>query len=377
MDTEEFARARRAMHNGNRFKIGLFGPNCSSGRAITKVPERWSGNWPDNLRLARMADEAGIDFLLPIGRWKGYGGETEYQGETWETIAWATGLLAATSRITVFATVHAPLFHPAIAAKQFVTADHIGEGRFGVNIVCGWNEGEFRMFGATRHEHDARYEQGQEWIDIIRAIWDSEDEFDFDGTFFHMEGVRSRPGPYRGSHPVTMNAGASPAGKAFAVRNCDALFNTPVGADRLDVLAASVKETNALAAQHDRALDVYSVGVITCRPTMKEAEEYHRHCIVDEADWSAVDNILAMKNVSPETVGEEEFQRRRRHQAHGMGGIPIIGDPDRVAAELAAFAGAGLRGLGVSFVNYADELPFFCDEVLPRLERMGLREKRN
>ena len=36
----------------------------------------------------------------------------------------------------------------------------------------------------------------------------------------------------------------------------------------------------------------------------------------------------------------------------------------------------GLRGIGVSFVNYLEELPYFCDEVLPRLEKMGLREER-
>ena len=69
---------RIAMHNRNRFKLGLFGSNCSSRRAVTRVPERWSGNWADNLALARMADEAGIDFMLPIGRWLGYGGETDY-----------------------------------------------------------------------------------------------------------------------------------------------------------------------------------------------------------------------------------------------------------------------------------------------------------
>ena len=49
-------RDRMSMHAGNRLKLGLFGANCSSGRAVTKVPERWSGTWPDNLRLARMAD---------------------------------------------------------------------------------------------------------------------------------------------------------------------------------------------------------------------------------------------------------------------------------------------------------------------------------
>ena len=143
----------RPAAGGNALKIGLFGANCSSGRAVTKVPERWSGTWPDNLQLAQMADEAGIDFMLPIGRWKGYGGDTGYQEATLETITWACGLLAATKRITVFGTVHAPLFHPVIAAKQMVTADHIGEGRFGLNIVVGWNEGEFEMFGVEQREH--------------------------------------------------------------------------------------------------------------------------------------------------------------------------------------------------------------------------------
>jgi dimethylsulfone monooxygenase len=115
------------MHGNNRLQIGLFGANCSSGRAVTLVPERWSGSWPDNRRLALIADEAGIDFLLPIGRWKDYGGETDYQGTTLETITWATGILAATKRITVFGTVHAPIFNPIVAAKEMVTADHIGE----------------------------------------------------------------------------------------------------------------------------------------------------------------------------------------------------------------------------------------------------------
>src|ERR1700729_1704079 len=168
------------MYSGNKLQIGLFGPNCSSGRAVTLVPERWSGNWPDNKKLAVMADDAGIDFLLPIGRWKGYGGDTDYQGTTLETITWATGLLAATKRITVFGTVHVPLFHPVIASKQMVTADHVGEGRFGLNIVAGWNEDEFAMFGVDPKDHAGRYEQAYEWIDVISQIW-SRDDFDFDG----------------------------------------------------------------------------------------------------------------------------------------------------------------------------------------------------
>jgi Luciferase-like monooxygenase len=130
---------RMSMHNANKLKIGLFGANCSSGRAVTLVPERWSGSWPDNLKLARLADDVGIDFLLPIGRWKGYGGDTDYQGATLETITWATGLLALTKRVTVFGTVHAPLFNPVIAAKEMVTADHVG-GKVG-SASTSWSGG--------------------------------------------------------------------------------------------------------------------------------------------------------------------------------------------------------------------------------------------
>src|SRR5262249_39596795 len=195
---------RMAMYGDNRLQIGLFGANCSSGRAVTKVPERWSGNWPDNKKLARMADEAGIDFLLPIGRWKGYGGDTDYQGATLETFTWACGLLASTRRITVFGTVHAPLFNPIIAAKEMVTADHIGEGRFGLNIVVGWNEGEFEMFGVQQRDHEQRYEYAQEWIDVIKMIWSDKEDFDFDGAYLHMKGIRGKPKPYGGTRPVIM-----------------------------------------------------------------------------------------------------------------------------------------------------------------------------
>ena len=366
---------RMAMHNGNRLKIGLFGANCSSGRAVTLVPERWSGSWQDCLSLARMADDAGLDFMLPIGRWKGYGGDTDYQGATLETITWATGLLASTKRLTVFGTVHAPLFHPIIAAKQFVTADQVGQGRFGLNIVVGWNEDEFEMFGVKQREHEHRYEYGQEWIDAIKTIWSDAEDFDFDGEYIKLKKVRGKPKPYDGSRPIIMNAGASPAGNAFAIRNCDAFF-TQVSRDSVEDSTKVVQNAKNKAKELGRELDVYGVGVITLRPTQKEAEEYYRHCVIEQADWSAVDRILAKKNISPETVGAEEHQRQRNGYAQGMGGLAIVGDPDRVAQILINLSQAGLRGIGVSFVNYLNELPYFRDEVLPRLERAGIREKR-
>jgi alkanesulfonate monooxygenase SsuD/methylene tetrahydromethanopterin reductase-like flavin-dependent oxidoreductase (luciferase family) len=363
------------MYNANALKIGIFGANCSSGRSATKVPERWSASWPDCLRLARMADEAGIDFLLPIARWKGYGGETDFHGRTLETITWAVGLLGATRRITVFGTVHAPLFHPLIAAKEIVTADHIGEGRMGVNIVVGWNEGEFDMFGVKQREHDVRYDYAQEWIDVVKQAWTRDGSFDFDGEYFQLKAVRAYPKPCGETRPILMNAGSSDVGQAFALRNCDAFFVATVGSrTSLAGNAAKVEQVKTAARNIGREIEVYTVGQVVCRPTQQEAEDYYRHAIIENADWGAIDGMLANRKITPQTISAEEYESKRRYfAANAIGGYPFVGTPDRVAEELEIISKAGVRGIALSFVNYLDEVPYFCDEVLPRLVRHGVR----
>jgi dimethylsulfone monooxygenase len=371
-------RDRMAMYNGNALKVGIFGANCSSGRAATKVPERWSACWPDCLSLARLADKAGIDFMLPIGRWKGYGGDTDFHGTTLETVTAAAGLLAATERITVFGTVHAPLFHPLIAAKAFVTADHIGEGRFGLNLVAGWNEGEFEMFGVRQRDHAARYAFAQEWLDAVKRAWAEPGAFDVAGQFLTLRGVRAEPKPYGNTRPIIMNAGSSATGQAFALRNCDAFF-TATAASRMSLegSARKVQEVKSEARRLGREIEVYTVGQVICRPRQTEAEDYYRHAIIENADWGAVEGMLALKNITPQTVSPEDYAAKRQYfAANAIGGYPFVGTPDRVAEELADISRAGVRGIAVSFVNYLDELPYFCDAVLPRLARMGLRETR-
>jgi dimethylsulfone monooxygenase len=366
---------RLAMYNGNALKIGIFGANCSSGRSATKVPERWSASWPDCLALAKMADQAGIDFILPIGRWKGYGGDTDFHGATLETVTWATGLLAATERITVFGTVHAPLFHPVIAAKEFVTADHVGHGRFGLNIVAGWNDGEFEMFGVQQREHEQRYEYAQEWIDAVKKAWGADEDFDFDGQFIKLKKVRAKPKPYGGTRPLIMNAGSTGTGQNFALRNCDAYFTaTSASRQSVDATAKMVQDVKRDARAFGREVEVYTVGQVVCRPTQKEADDYYRHAIIDNADWGAVEGMLALKNLTRKTLSDTEFEEKRHYFAsRAIGGYPLIGTPDSVAAELANLSQAGVRGIAVSFVAYLDEVPYFCDEVLPRLVKMGVR----
>src|SRR6266404_2405355 len=110
-------RQRNAvLQNGNGLRLGLFGANCSSGRTYATLPERWQASWENNPRLAQMADEIGIECIVPNARRKGYGGECSPYGSRFEWIAWAWGLRAATRRLHVFCTIHVPLHHPLVAA---------------------------------------------------------------------------------------------------------------------------------------------------------------------------------------------------------------------------------------------------------------------
>src|SRR5207245_11809563 len=99
------------------------------------------------------------------------------------------------------------------------TADRIGQGRLGVNIVCGWNEDEFQMFGVSKKEHDARYAQGEEWWSIVKRIWAGEDRFDYEGTYYQLHGVEGSQRPFGNGDPLMLNDGIFETGRLIACRN--------------------------------------------------------------------------------------------------------------------------------------------------------------
>ena len=360
---------------GNRLKLGIFGANVSSGRSYITAPERWETTWENNVRLAQMADAAGIECMVPIARWKGYGGDTNPNGESWESITWAAGLLAATQRINVFATVHVPLNHPIVAAKQLATADHIGRGRLGINVVCGWNDDEFRMFGVTKKEHEARYEQGTEWWTIVRQIWEGGAPFDFLSAHYQLRECEGHPAPFSSPGPIMMNAGSSPSGRAFAIRFSDMHFDgVRLPEDSVDRIA----ETKRLAAAAGRSVQVWTPIGVVCRPTQREAEEFTDY-VIQNADAGAIGNLIELHAQDARDRTDDEGVARRsgegplERRVVARGNFCAIGDAGRVADQIARLQKVGFDGLVLNFVNYLDEFPYFAQAVLPRLEAMGLR----
>src|SRR5258706_15330142 len=111
-------RKQSPILNNNKLKLGFFSPNCSGGMSVTKVPERWVNSWDNNIRLAQLADEAGIEFLLPIARWIGYGGGNEVHSPWVGAGAPGVGELLETRTENTFAAGRRDVYFPNGPAQQ-------------------------------------------------------------------------------------------------------------------------------------------------------------------------------------------------------------------------------------------------------------------
>jgi FMNH2-dependent dimethyl sulfone monooxygenase len=168
---QEARRKTNPVFNDRKLKLGTFGTNLDRGCAISSIDGVLEINWPNTLELARTSEEMEFEALVPIGRWQGFGGVTNFNGPGFECFSWASAIGASTHYSGIFATSHVPTIHPVMAAKQAATIDHVTGGRFALNIVTGWNRPEIEMFGSPLMEHNDRYDCAAEWLQILKDLW--------------------------------------------------------------------------------------------------------------------------------------------------------------------------------------------------------------
>ena len=359
------------LFNDNRMKLGIIAMNCSHGSTITTAENTWEMTWPDTREVAVMADRAGLEVLLPVARWKGYGGPTNFNNRTFETYTWASAVAAVTDYSCVFSTSHVPLIHPVAAAKQCATIDHISGGRFGLNVVCGWFKNEFEMFGAEWREHDVRYEYATEWLDFARKIWTQEGEFDFEGRWFEAKNVWSEPKPVQPVLPV-MNAGGSPAGQHFAATQADMNF-VILKEHEVDAGKAQIERLKGMAREAGREIQSWIHVYVVCRDTDAEAEDYLDYYVRRKGDYEAVNNLLDIFGMQSETLDPKVLDEFRFHFIAGHGGYPLVGTPETIVAEIDKLIEIGIDGVLMSWVDYKTELAQWIDDVMPLMEQAGQR----
>lgn len=372
--TDSAAReAVNPLYNQNRLRLGTFGTNVSNGCAITTAPEALETSWPNTLGIAQAADAAGFEAFVPVARWRGFGGPSDFNGTCFETYTWAAGIAQATEGACVLTTSHVPVVHPILAAKQAATIDHIAGGRFALNVVCGWFANELEMFGAPIREHDDRYDYAAEWVEIVRLLWSREDEFDYDGKYLQVKKGVSLPKPIQRPFPPIMNAGSSGRGREFAAKYADMAFLSVGGASLEDVAANVAAYKRMAREEHGRDIQVWTNAHITQRDTQKEADDFWHYFVVEKGDDEALDNLMTIQRMHMQRALPQQQERMRTALKAGWGGYQVVGTPDRVVDEMAKLVDAGFDGVLLNWLDYRDGIARWQKDVAPRLVEAGLR----
>ena len=364
------SQRRNAVFNNNKLKLGTFATN-TIGAIQTVAPDRYHPTWENSLRAAKAADKAGFEAILGLARWKSVGGKLPIDhrgGIVLDPFAWAAGLAMATSYSTILATSHAPTVHPLVVAKQAATIDHISGGRFGLNVVGGWNRSEFEMFGQPLADHDARYDYLEEWLGVIEKLWSATEEFDYEGKFLKLKGAMSRPQPIQQPRPVIMNAGLSGRGQRFACQYADCCFvaSSALGKEGIASYKKLARE------EFGREVAVWTEATVVQGKTKREAEDFLNYFAVQYEDTPAIDAWSA--GMAAETRGLDGAASRAARIVVATGGTPIVGTDTDVADQLEAMSELGIDGVLIPWFDFDDGLKRFTEGVLPILEQRGLRE---
>jgi dimethylsulfone monooxygenase len=366
--------SRNPVFNNNRMKLGTF---CTNGKGpnLTTVPESYMPTWPVTRQAAQMADSAGFEALVPYSRWKGFvtGQPDDRTGNVMDPFTWAAAISASTQYSAVFSTSHAPTFHPIVVAKQCATIDMISNGRFGLNVVGGWNRPELEMFGRPMQEHDQRYDYLAEWLSIVERLWQSETGFDHHGAFFNIVDGVSAPKPVQTPHPPIMNAGGSPRGMRFAAEHADMCFLLIRREDPTSI-TAQVNEYKHLARdEFGRDVQVWTSAYVVQGETDAEAQSYLHRYSVEYEDTVAADAWLKAMAAESKGMSLEAMQKIRNRYVAGAGGFPLVGTPSRIVERLSLLAECGIGGVVLTWVDFIDGLERFNRDVLPLMEKAGLR----
>jgi len=371
--SDELRGSSNPLYNDRKLKLGTFGTNLDRGCAISTIDGVLEINWPNTLTLAKLADEMEFEALVPVGRWKGFGGATNFNGPGFETYSWAAGISACTSNSAVFATSHVLTVHPVMAAKQATTIDHISRGRFALNVVTGWHRPEMEMFGAPLLDHDVRYDLAVEWLEVIKRLWTEVGEFDHEGRHFKIIKGYLEPKPLQKPFPPVMNAGNSEQGRDYAIRYCDVAFVNLNRGD-LSVSKALIEDYHRRARdEFGRDLQIWSHAYIVQGETEAEAKAYFNEYVHEKGDWAAATNLVETMGLNSGGRTPELLNAMKMHFIGGWGGFQLVGSAEQIVSGLAKLSALGLDGVVVSWPRYIEDMRTFQRVTLPMIKQAGLR----
>ena len=377
--------------------------------------------------LAQRAEAALFDSIFFADQ-LALGGDVAQAARSWlEPVTLLAAIAASTSRIGLIATASTTYTEPFNLARQFASVDHISNGRAAWNIVTSWLATAARNFGgAGQLSHADRYARGEEFMTVVKALWDSwAEDAVFDdrasgqyaradhirpinhrGDFYQVAGPLNLPRCPQG-RPVLVQAGSSDTGRRFAARHADAVFTAHVEKATAREFYADLKR---LAAEEGR--DPSQVLILPGLSPMIASTEAEAHRMAREVN-DLTDPEVGRKRLSnrfgghdfshlpldrplspedfpdPDTVEAARSRtevilnlvRRERltlrqllgYLAGARGHFVAAGTPEQIADLIEDwFTDGAADGFNIMPPLLPLQLDVFSAEVIPLLQRRGL-----
>ena len=343
--------------------LGVFCPVVNNHNVASENLKTFEPSWELNRDFVLLAEEAGFKFALSQVTLAGWGGKTQHWDKSLESFTLMSALAAATSKIRLYASVAVLTIPPPIIARMAMTIDQISEGRFGVNIVSGYNKKQYAQMDVWPGDEffQTRYDYSTEYVQILKELW-STGESNFKGKYFQMDHCKLGPLP---AHDIEIVcAGASGRGLDFTAQYGDYSFLMPPGG------AEGVRKANTdlleAGARHGRDVRSYILQMVILADTDEEAQAKIEH-YKEGADMEALENALGDALADASGTTAQRIGMLRESVFFGLN--LIAGSPETVARQLREIGDVeGTAGVMLTFDEPMAGLERFVQDVMPQLE---------
>jgi F420-dependent oxidoreductase-like protein len=301
--------------------------------AISIMIEGQDGlTWPRWQRLASEVEQLGFAGLF---RSDHFTNASPPDKESLELIVSLT-YLASTSRRIHFGQLVSPLSfrHPAMLARQAAALDDLSGGRMRLGVGAGWQAREHMLFGYDLGDVPTRMARFEEGLEVITRLLRSDEPATYAGRFYQLREATLLPRPQRpGGPPITIGGNGPKRTLPLAAHYADVWNGTFLSPDDFRSRSALLDDLARAAGRQPASI----------RRTMMTN-------LIFERDTDALERRV-MRTRPPELADKPldvllEHIHAERHA--------IIGTPDMVAEQIAAYAAAGVEELMLQWLDMDD-----------------------
>ena len=343
--------------------FGVFIPIGNNGWLISENSPQYKPSFDLNKRVVQEAEAQGFAFALSMIKLRGFGGKTEFWEHNLESFTLMAGLAAVTSRIQLFATVATLTIPPAIIARMASTIDSISNGRFGVNLVTGWQKPEYEQMGLWPGDEffGTRYQYLGEYAQVLRDLWGT-GRSDFKGEHFNMTDCRVSPRPQADMKLIC--AGQSEAGMAFSAEYADYNFCFGKGLNTPTAFAPTAEALVKACAKTGRHVTACVLFMIIAAESDEAAHARWEH-IKAGADEEAI-AWLGEKGAADKGSDSNLRQMANPTSAVNINMGTLVGSYQNVARMLDEVASVpGVQGVMLTFDDFVQGIEDFGTRIQP------------